>query len=204
MKSRAKMMVRFYKAGLGEILAWSEFFISFLPGRVGWVARSMLFKRKLKKTGSLIRIGIGVRVLEGQNIQIGDNFFIGNYSGLYANNEATISIGDNVGISSNTSIGASDRGHIQIGDNVQIAGNVVLRASDHEHKSIKIPIQDQGHTGGVIVIGDDCWLGANVVVTRNVKIGSHSIIAAGAVVTRDVEPFSIVAGVPAKLVRKRE
>ena len=57
---------------------------------------------------------------------------------------------------------------------------------------------------GEIIIGDGVWIGANVVVTRNVTIGAHSIVAAGAVVTRDVEPYSIVAGVPATLVRRRD
>jgi galactoside O-acetyltransferase len=86
---------------------------------------------------------------------------------------------------------------------VLIAQNVVLRASDHEYSDIDIPINQQGHTGGQIIIGNDCWIGANAVIARNVKIGDHSIVAAGAVVTKDVEPFAIVGGVPAKLIRKR-
>ena len=84
-----------------------------------------------------------------------------------------------------------------------IAQNVVLRASDHEFKSIEVPIIKQGHTGADILICDDCWIGANAVITRNVTIGKHSIVAAGAVVTKDVKPFSIVAGIPARCIKKR-
>lgn len=57
--------------------------------------------------------------------------------------------------------------------------------------------------GGRIVIGNDVWLGANVVVVANVSIGDHAIVGAGAVVTRDVEPWTIVGGVPARPIGKR-
>ena len=125
------------------------------------------------------------------------------YSSIYAHSNAIIKMGNNISINSNACIGAADGGKVIIGDNVLIAQNVVLRASDHEFKSIEIPINKQGHTGGEIIIGDDCWIGANAVITRNVTIGDHSIVATGAVVTKDIEPFSIMAGVPAKLIRKR-
>ena len=72
-----------------------------------------------------------------------------------------------------------------------IGPNVLLRASDHIHERTDIPIKDQGHSGGVLIVGDDVWIGA------------HSIIAAGSVLTSNVEPYSVFAGVPAKLIRKR-
>jgi galactoside O-acetyltransferase len=61
----------------------------------------------------------------------------------------------------------------------------------------------QGHSGGTIVIVDDVWIGSNTTITRNVRIGSHSIVGAGAVVTKDVDPYSIVGGVPSKLIKYR-
>jgi galactoside O-acetyltransferase len=91
----------------------------------------------------------------------------------------------------------------EIGADCLIGQNTVLRASDHEYKAIDVPIINQGRTGGKIVVEDDVWIGANVVVTRNVCIGAHSVVAAGAVVTKDIEPYSIVGGVPAKLIGKR-
>jgi acetyltransferase-like isoleucine patch superfamily enzyme len=55
-----------------------------------------------------------------------------------------------------------------------------------------------------MVIGDDVWIGANAVILPGVKIGTHSIVAAGAVVTKDVPEFSLVAGIPAKVIKKLE
>lgn len=58
-------------------------------------------------------------------------------------------------------------------------------------------------SAGKIIIGDDCWIAANAVITSGVVIGSHSIVGAGAVVTSDIEPYSIIGGVPARLIKKR-
>jgi len=196
-------MNRIFKAISAEIPMWVEFIVSRFPGRTGWVLRKASFRKKVQHSGKNISIGIGVEILGGNNICTGDNISIMKYTSLYAQGNATIKMGNNVSINSNTCIGA-DGGEIIIGNNVLIAQNVVLRAADHEFKSIKIPIKEQGHIGGKIIIGDDCWIGANAVITRNVTIGSHSIVAAGAVVTKNVDPFSIVAGVPAKLLKKRE
>jgi len=195
-------MNRFLKKILCEALSWIYFIVSYTPGSIGFKLREKIIKHKIKKSGNRILIGIGVEITGCKNIELGNDISIMKYSSIYAHN-ATLKIGDNFSMNSNSCIGAADGGEIVIGNNVLIAQNVVLRASDHEFKDVLIPIQEQGHTGGIIVIGDDCWIGANVVITRNVTIGSHSIVAAGAVVTKDVEPFSIVAGVPARLIRKR-
>ena len=72
-----------------------------------------------------------------------------------------------------------------------------------ERSRLDVPIRDQGHVAGSIVVGDDVWIGSNVVVTSNVEIGSHSIVAAGAVVTANVPPRSVVAGVPARIIKTR-
>ena len=106
-------------------------------------------------------------------------------------------------INSNSCIVAAGDGRIVIGNHVIMAMNVVVRAADHRYASIDVPIRYQGQEGGEIVIGDDVWIGANAVVTRNVHIGAHAIIAAGAVVTKDVAPYDIVAGVPARRIRSR-
>ena len=113
-------------------------------------------------------------------------------------------MGDNISSNSNTCIGAANGGEIIIKNNVLIANNVVIRATDHAFESVKKPIIKQGHNGGKIVIGEDCWICANVVITKGVIIGDHSVVAAGSVVTKDVEPFSVVGGCPAKLIRKRD
>lgn len=176
--------------------------IAYWPGHTGYLLRSWAFKRKAKQSGSNILIGIGVEITGAENIKVGNNISIMRFSSLYAH-DGTLELGDHISINSNTHIGAADKGKIVIGNHVIIAQNVVLRASDHGYSSLDVPIIQQGHVGGEIVIEDDVWICANVVVTSNVRVGRHSIIAAGAVVTKDIDPYSIVGGVPAKLIKKR-
>jgi len=94
-------------------------------------------------------------------------------------------------------------GFISIGSNVLMGPRVSLLAEDHNAASADEPIKAQGVTRLPITIEDDVWLGAGATVTGGVTVGRGSIVAAAAVVTRDVEPFSVVAGVPARLVRSR-
>lgn len=186
-----------------ELSEWYKTLISFLPGRIGYFARSNFVRRRVKEAGSSLRIDTGVGFTGYENIRIGDNVTLNKYSRLEAHHNGTLELGNKVSINSNTCIVAADSGKIVIGDCVLIGQNVVIRASDHDFSSIDLPIREQGHTGGLIVIEDDVWIGANSVVTRNVRICAHSVIAAGSVVTKDVKPFSIVGGVPAKLIRMR-
>ena len=73
----------------------------------------------------------------------------------------------------------------------------------HNYEKIDIPIHAQGEEFDPIDIGDDVWIGINVIVLAGVSIGDHAIIAAGAVVTKDVPMYAIVAGVPAKVIKYR-
>jgi len=112
-------------------------------------------------------------------------------------------IGSNFTLNSNSQLGASF-GKIVIGDDCAIAPNCVLRASNHTFDDPNVPFREQGHTYGEITLEDDVWISSNCVVTANTKIGKSSIIGAGSVVTKNVEPYSIVGGVPAKLINKRK
>lgn len=94
-------------------------------------------------------------------------------------------------------------GRVSIGNRVRIAAYVVLVGENHVFADPDVPIMDQGLTSEGVVIEDDVWLGAHVVVVDGVTIGAHSVIAAGAVVTHDVEPYSVMAGVPARKLRDR-
>lgn len=195
-------MNRHIKKVVREPIEIIDFIVSYWPGTTGRILRAWSLAKKLRTIGVNPSIDIGVVITGGGRIRIGDYFSIMRYSALYAH-DGEITIGNHVSINANVCIGAADNGQIVIGNDVLIAQNVVLRASDHEHGDIDIPIINQGHTGGKIIVEDDVWIGANVVVTRNTRIGSHSIVAAGSVVTRDVEPYSIVGGIPAMLIRKR-
>ena len=107
-----------------------------------------------------------------------------------------IHIGENVFINSNCSM--QDQGGIYIGDNVLIGHNACLLTINHQEN----PEKRANMFPSPIKIGNNAWLGSNVTVLPGITIGDGAIIAAGAVVTKDVEPNTIVAGVPAKVVRK--
>lgn len=94
-------------------------------------------------------------------------------------------------------------GGVTIGNHVRIAANTVIVASSHVFSDLSTPIADQGHTASGIVIEDDVWIGANATILDGVVVGRGSVIAAGAVVNKNIAPFSVVGGVPARLIRSR-
>jgi acetyltransferase-like isoleucine patch superfamily enzyme len=92
---------------------------------------------------------------------------------------------------------------VEIGDHCMLANGCFVSDADHRFDDPDRPITWQGfQTRGPTRIGDDCWLGANVVVTSGVTIGERCVIGANSVVTSDVEPFSVAAGAPARLLRR--
>jgi len=113
-----------------------------------------------------------------------------------------ISLGSRVFINTGTIITA--RAPIDIGDDVLIGPYVIINSGNHGYADISRPIRLQDHVSGPIVIGDDVWIGANAVILRGVNVGRGSIIAAGSVVTKNVPEGVVVAGVPARVIRRRE
>ena len=95
-------------------------------------------------------------------------------------------------------------GPVCIGSHVNLAQGIVVTALNHNYSDTSRRIDEQGITTQPVVIGDDVWIGANAVVLPGVTIGNHSVIAAGAVVTKDVPPGCIAAGVPAKVIKRIE
>jgi len=112
-----------------------------------------------------------------------------------------VEIGDNSGIGINAQL--NTKGGIFIGDNVMMGPDVVILTQGHKHNDISRPMNEQGFKMAPVIIEDDVWIGIRAIILSGVKIGRSSIIGAGAVVTKDVPPFSIVAGNPAKVIKKR-
>jgi acetyltransferase-like isoleucine patch superfamily enzyme len=188
---------------LREIADYVEFAVSFAPGRLGVTLRTAWFRRRLRALGARASFGIGLQVSGGAAIVIGDDFGCGRFCVLTAGGGGAITVGHRVNLNSNVSLNAAVRGRIELSDDIIIGPNTVLRASDHVTTDRERPIRTQGHTGGVITVGRDVWLGANVTVAGGVRVGQGAVVAAGAVVVADVEPYTIVGGVPARFIKKR-
>jgi acetyltransferase-like isoleucine patch superfamily enzyme len=94
-------------------------------------------------------------------------------------------------------------GNLTIGNNVLIAAHTVIIPANHNFKDLEIPIHQQGLTTKGICIEDNVWIGAGCKILDGVTIGFGAIVAAGAVVTKDVVPNTIVGGVPARLLKTR-
>lgn len=188
---------------LEELAEWIDAIAASIPGRAGVLLRRLLVGYRLKSAGSHLRIGRRCVFSGLSSVAIGSNvsFLGGDY--LQAHNGGEIRIGNNVSINTNVMINAAEDGFIEIGDNCMIASNVVVRASNHRFDLIDQPMNEQGHLAGKISIRSDVWIGANAVILPNVTIGTGSVIAAGAVVTKDIEEYSVYAGVPARMIRKR-
>jgi acetyltransferase-like isoleucine patch superfamily enzyme len=94
---------------------------------------------------------------------------------------------------------------VEIGEHCMLANGCFVTDSSHRYDDPSKPITWQGfQSKGPTRIGDNCWLGANVVVTSGVNIGERCVIGANSVVTKDIEPFSVAAGAPARVLRKIE
>jgi acetyltransferase-like isoleucine patch superfamily enzyme len=113
---------------------------------------------------------------------------------------STIIIGKNTYIGPYSII--NGQGGTIIGNNVLIAPRVTIIPINHNFKDKKTLIKDQGYTAKGIIIEDNVWIGANATILDNVRIGKGSVIAAGSVVTKNVPSYCVVAGVPAKIIKR--
>ena len=92
-------------------------------------------------------------------------------------------------------------GPVCIGNHVNLAQGITVTALNHNFEDASKRIDEQGISTKPVVIGDDVWIGANAVILPGVTIGSHCVVAAGAVVTKDVPDNCVVGGVPAKVIK---
>ncbi|MBS5951311.1 MAG: acetyltransferase [Clostridium sp.] len=155
--------------------------------------------RRLPESFSKISFGAkGIRYFLVKNFitSIGSNVNIE----TRATFDSNISVGDNSGVGINAFI----QGPTSIGKHVLMGPDVQIYTRNHRYDRIDIPMYDQGETEiQEVKIGDDVWIGARSIILPGVHIGNGSIIAAGSIVTKDVEPYAIVGGNPAKVIKYR-
>lgn len=148
----------------------------------------------------------------GSTIRIGDACLIEGTLTTYLP-DASILIGNNVFIGKNTLIGCGKS--IEIGDDVLISFDVIIQDSDtHSLSSVHRKKDTTDWMNGTkdwthvtlkpVKIGDKAWIGARAIILKGIQIGQGAIVGAGSVVTSDVEPFTIVAGNPARFIRKTD
>lgn len=201
---------------------------SWLPGALGFWLRKKCYPLLLGACGKNPVFGQHVTIRHGSKIRLGENVVIDDHVVLDAKGEGNegITLGDNViigrysvlsckdgaiRIGNNTSLGIScvvhsvGESNVVIGSDCPIAAYCyIIGGGNYRYDRLDIPIMQQGaYSKGGIVIEDNVWIGAQVVVLDGVTIGTGSVIAAGAAVYRNVPKMSIVGGVPAEVVRRR-
>jgi acetyltransferase-like isoleucine patch superfamily enzyme len=185
---------------LGKIL-------KFLYFKIGFKLRYWFWKVAIHSMGG--KIGKNVKFYEGIRIvgncpgavTIGDDVRILRGVTISTTPEGKIQIGNRVHIGEGSVI-YSGVG-IRIGDNVIIGPQNIIVDLDHRFQNLDLPINQQGMNGKEISIEEDVWIASQCVIIKGVAIGKGSVIAAGSVVNKNIPPYSVAAGVPAKVIKKR-
>lgn len=152
--------------------------MDFIPLNLCIYGRHLLGKRIFKSLGNNSKFRDHNIFADGRNVEIGNNFLSGRYNYFGG-------------------------GSIKIGDDVMMANFIVIETTNHNFSDLSRPIREQGVVKLSVEIGNDVWIGDRVTILPGVKIGTGSVLASGSVITKDVEPYSVVAGVPAKIIKKR-
>lgn len=161
---------------------------------VKWFVNPFFHK---KGKGACIRRRTRLDVVPWNQFELGDFSTIEDFSAIN-NGVGSVIIGERTKIGlSNTIIGP-----VTIGNDIRLAQNITLSGLNHNYEDINIPIHKQGVSTAPIRIEDNTWIGANVVVLAGVTVGKHSIVAAGSVVTKNIPPYSLAVGNPARVIKQ--
>jgi acetyltransferase-like isoleucine patch superfamily enzyme len=154
-----------------------------------------------KRIGANVIFEKGVFVFHPENIEIGNNVYIGHNTILEGYHKNKMSIGDHTWIGQGCFFHSA--GGIKIGKAVGVGPGVKILTSVHKEDDLSKPIIFNDLEFGEVIIEDGCDVGMGSIILPRVKIGEGSIIGAGSVVTKNIPPYSVVAGNPAKSLRKR-
>jgi acetyltransferase-like isoleucine patch superfamily enzyme len=160
---------------------WAGTLLRSIPSLLGFGLRYLFYRLLFDRLEGFGYIGRRVEFIHSYGIRFGKNYHI------------------------NTGCSFDGRGGLTLGNHVLIGPNVVIVSSQHQWAASRdLPIIAQDHQTAAVIIGDDVWIGANSVVTPGVILGTGTVVGAGSVVTASTEPYTIVAGSPARPIGKRE
>jgi acetyltransferase-like isoleucine patch superfamily enzyme len=216
------------KPGLWPLIKYEliVMLIGGLPGALGYACRRLFYRFLLGSCGKSVVFGRNVVLRHPHKIHIGDRVIIDDDCVLDAkrSDDAWIQLGDGVLLSRGTVISCG--GQVEIGANCNLGvqtlihsdhhvrlGRAVLLAArcylmgvaDYRYDRTDVPVVEQGkNVKRPLILEDHVWLGAGVFVRPGVTVGNNAIVAVNSVVTRDVASYSIVAGAPARVVKRRQ
>jgi acetyltransferase-like isoleucine patch superfamily enzyme len=159
----------------------NPFYYAYFFRTIHYSAYSYVKERRDMSIGKNTKMAPNISLRNGSRIEIGDSCHIGDHCYIWA--------GDTCG-------------KITLGNLVSLAPGVFITASDYRF-SPEIPIREQSRRERNVIIGNDVWLGARVIVTAGVSIGNGCVVGAGAVVTKNLPAGSIAVGVPARVIKSR-
>jgi acetyltransferase-like isoleucine patch superfamily enzyme len=221
------MIIQQYSAKLAR---FQELFITTLLGDIPTIGlgphlRRLLYRRIFASMGEKVYIQHGAEFISTACIEIGNEVHIFKNVRLDAKGHPSnrIYLGNRVAIERNVDIGCMDKtyihideetfiapnvciagpGDIRIGKKCMIASHTGIYANNHVFIDPLLPIKEQGVTRQGIVIEDNCWLGHGVTVLDGVTIGQGSVVGAGSVVNKDIPPYSVAVGTPARVIKNR-
>lgn len=158
---------------------WLGALVRSIPGLTGCVLRYAYFRMTFAKLEGFCFVASGARLTHSYGMRVGRNFHLNSGAFIDA------------------------RGGLTLGNDVLIGPNSVLVTSNHQWTDPSLPIVVQGHVVDPVTVGDDVWIGASAVILPGVTLGTGTVVAAGAVVTRSTEPYTIVGGIPAEVIGTR-
>ena len=174
----------FNRYGIGKICFYIVYFtfygvVKYIPPPIGDFLRFVALKLFFKKLNFWVWIKDSVTIYFPENIEIDKNSSLNEY------------------------VFINGYGGVKIGKCVRIGHRTSIISEDHGYQNRDIPIYCQEKIGRGVIIEDDVWIGSNVTILKGVTIGKGAVIGAGAVVTKDIPPYAIVVGNPAKIIKRR-
>jgi acetyltransferase-like isoleucine patch superfamily enzyme len=203
--SRSETSSRFAERVLGDVVYWAWRHVE----RLATVGHTSRQSRRFARFGRESTITFPSTVLHGESrIEIGEKVLIGPYATLSAGmpvplddgEDPIVSIGDRCWLGKGIGIVAHER--VEIGDDTCAGHFVYITDQNHGYENVDEPISTQLWKNAPVKIGADCWLGHGSVILPGTTIGRHVVVAAGSVVTGEIPDFTVVAGAPARIVRR--